>query len=370
MRQDNTVWTSGNNTGFMSAKKTLQQRLASGNTEKVLELLSEISETSGDKQLINEVIHQSGRYNSLLKQNRDGVISQADYTKQLNSISAALNEIISQLPDNLTLPKNNQPVPDTPTAPPSADTEVSGNTASQTQMPVNQHLPWIIGLFLLLVPIYVLVYIDPCPTPIVENLFRIIMALGAGGVATILPGLLNLEITGVKAGSALGVMALVFLFNPAGAVRDNSKCDSSSNVTVVVHGIEGPHQKILRNEGFVVIEFAKKTVKEPIRENGEALFTELPAPWLQDSVMIYIEHLQPYQVQRPDSLYRLKPGNKVYVVAGLKDTGTEQEQKPESPGVKTPTKPVEIKPGNRFESNDKSKQINIPGNKGVININQ
>jgi hypothetical protein len=155
-------------------------------------------------------------------------------------------------------------------------------------------------------------------------------------------------------------MALVFLFNPAGAVRDNSKCDSSSNVTVVVHGTEGPHQKILRNEGFVVIEFAKKTEKEPIRENGEALFTELPAQWLQESVRIYIEHPQPYQVQRPDSLYRLKPGNKVYVVAGLKVTGTEHEQKPESPKVKTSTKPVETKPGHRFESNDKSKQINIP----------
>jgi hypothetical protein len=154
----------------MSAKKTLQQRLASGNVEKVLELLSDISEASGDKQLINEVIHQSGRYNSLLKQKRDDVISQADYTKQFSSILAALNKIISQLPDNLTLPKDNQPVPDTPSAPPSADTEVSGNTASQTQMPVNQHLPWIIGLLLLLLPIYVLVFIDPCPTPIVENL--------------------------------------------------------------------------------------------------------------------------------------------------------------------------------------------------------
>jgi len=54
---------------------------------------------------------------------------------------------------------------------------------------------------------------DPSPAQLV--VFRTVMALAAAGVAAFIPGLLHIELPWVRAGGALAVFALVYLYSPA-----------------------------------------------------------------------------------------------------------------------------------------------------------
>jgi hypothetical protein len=305
----------------MSAKQILNQWLAAGEDQRVVVALSQLARAWGDAYFNADVTHQSGRFHTLQRERNKGVIDNEYYSQQLNAIRIALQDLIKRLPDTLELPSTTPAGSDSSSN--AAPTPVP-STAPEPKLPadavaVSPHIPWIVGLLLLLGAVVVLVGFVPCPTKPVENIFRLLMALGAAGIATLLPGFFHLELSWIKAGSALGVFTLVYLINPAGAMKDSSGCQDFSTVTVVVHGAEGIHQKVLRDQGAVVIEFAQKTEKARINENGEAVFIKIPTPWLQDPVKIYLEHPQPYQALRPDSLYRIPADGKVYVAARLQN---------------------------------------------------
>ncbi|WP_019867646.1 hypothetical protein [Methylovulum miyakonense] len=60
----------------------------------------------------------------------------------------------------------------------------------------------------------------PNPTAFQYNVFRIILSLAASGVAAMIPGFINLELsTGtellIRAGGAIAVFVIIFFFNPA-----------------------------------------------------------------------------------------------------------------------------------------------------------
>ena len=60
----------------------------------------------------------------------------------------------------------------------------------------------------------------PNPTPPQFEVIRIVLALAAGGVAAMIPGLLKLQLGGganltVRAGGALAVFAIVYFYSPA-----------------------------------------------------------------------------------------------------------------------------------------------------------
>lgn len=225
-----------------------------------------------------------------------GTISFDEWTRAQNQVAAAALSLLN----------------DDPTAaPPGAGTPTR-------QAGVSPQLPWILGLVLLVGTAIALIGIVPCPSANAERLFRLLMALGAGLIGTIVPGIFDLNFKGVKATSAAGFFALVYLINPAGVMKNDSRCKDFATVTVVVHGAAGPHQKILRSQGEVVIEF-DRTEKARINENGEAVFVKIPAQWLEEKVKIYLEHPQPYQVLHPDSLYQIKADGKVYVAAALQN---------------------------------------------------
>lgn len=71
----------------------------------------------------------------------------------------------------------------------------------------------------------------PEPTPFQERTFKITLSLAAAGVAAMIPGFINVELTQtigviVRAGGALAVFAIVFFFNPAQLVvkdQENSR---------------------------------------------------------------------------------------------------------------------------------------------------
>jgi hypothetical protein len=53
------------------------------------------------------------------------------------------------------------------------------------------------------------------PTPAQMVVFRTVLALAAAGVAAFVPGLLHIELPVVRAGGALAVFVLVYLYSPA-----------------------------------------------------------------------------------------------------------------------------------------------------------
>jgi len=83
---------------------------------------------------------------------------------------------------------------------------------------VKQNIPAVIGLFLLLVAL-ALGFAYPDPTEFQIFLIRAVFSLGAGGVASVIPGFFQFNAGlgakfGISAGGALAVLALMYIVNP------------------------------------------------------------------------------------------------------------------------------------------------------------
>src|SRR4029077_13817790 len=78
-----------------------------------------------------------------------------------------------------------------------------------------------------LTAILVLAVAIPSPTVTQFESFRIVIALAAGGLAAVIPGLLDVRFGGtgrfaLRAGGALGVFVIVYFFSPAHWVTGSS----------------------------------------------------------------------------------------------------------------------------------------------------
>lgn len=72
-------------------------------------------------------------------------------------------------------------------------------------------------------------FLVPDPTAFQREIFRVVLALAAGGIGAILPGTLDLEFKGwIQAGGALAMFTLVYLKNPASMSEDVEEEESSS----------------------------------------------------------------------------------------------------------------------------------------------
>ncbi len=70
------------------------------------------------------------------------------------------------------------------------------------------------------VALLVLAIVRPTPSPFQFLVFRITLSLAAAGVAAMIPGFINLEVSPsvglvIRAGGALAIFVIVFFFNPA-----------------------------------------------------------------------------------------------------------------------------------------------------------
>ena len=217
----------------MNASIVLRKWLAAGETERVIESLQDIANRSGDKYLLTDVTHQSSRFYSLAKDREKGVISDEFYTRQLNGIRQALQSLIDRVPagEVIEAPEPNLPASGPPTLvsqplgdsgnAPSAKKENDQDVIKPT---VSPHIPWIVGLALLVFTTILAVAIE-CPSGFIATTTQFLLALGTAGVATLLPGLLSIDVKGVKAGSAIGIFVLVLATNPAKMMRDDSGCN-------------------------------------------------------------------------------------------------------------------------------------------------
>ena len=81
-----------------------------------------------------------------------------------------------------------------------------------------QLLAFVFGVVFLIAVLALAVFI-PNPTPFQYTVFRIVLALAAGGVAAMIPGFIRAEVPKyVQAGGALAVFVIVFFFSPAALV--------------------------------------------------------------------------------------------------------------------------------------------------------
>ncbi len=171
----------------------------------------------------------------------------------------------------------------------------------------------------LIIAILLLVIFIPCPSASQYFVFRIVIALAAAGLASVIPGIFNINLTnGITAGGALAIFAVVYFFDPASSVGEGKCTDEPFTFTVFVHGTNGLDDKILKNQGLVCLYLNSRPEKVKIDEDGKATFTEISPTFLNSKVRVTVEHPQPYQATHSDSMYELKKNGVVYVEAALK----------------------------------------------------
>lgn len=203
----------------MAVKDTLRQWLAAGETTRALEALQDIAQSGNDQDFERDVTHQAGRFHSLKQDWNSGIIDRAFYNLQINNIRPALQDLVDRVPTIATLPE-------AMLLPINTGQQKVAPLGSPNPAPaISPHIPWIVGLSLLLGSAIFLVGFVRCPNPSEERIFQLLMAIGAAGMATILPGVFQLEAKNFKAGSVIGVFLLVYLVNPASVVKNDESCN-------------------------------------------------------------------------------------------------------------------------------------------------
>lgn len=294
----------------MSVKATLRNRLAAGEIERTVDALQSIAERYGDQYFQRDVTHQAGRFHGLKRERQQGTVSDEFYNLQLNNIRQALQDLIDKVPPNAQLPGQTTQ-PETPESRPEQPTPpTNSDTITPTTSP---HIPWIVGLVLLIGATGLAVAV-PCPSQNLLLSSRILLALGAAGIATVLPGLFNIDLQGIKAGSAVGVFALVYLVNPAKMMENNNCAPQFTSVTVFVHGKNGRQDMILRQQGFVLMDVGNERKRASINENGQAFFQNLR---IGDTVQLNVDFSEPYKATQPNKKYVIEDESSIYLETAL-----------------------------------------------------
>lgn len=121
----------------------------------------------------------------------------------------------------------------------------------------------------------------------------------------------------------LGSLAEVFNFIN---IIPNQNQSVTNAVTVIVHGREGIDDKILQNRGIVYLNYGGSRVQEPINNQGEATFQQIPEKFFgaDADIKIFVEDPEgePYRVANPDSTYTLVKEKSIYLQVLL--TGMEE----------------------------------------------
>ncbi len=103
--------------------------------------------------------------------------------------------------------------------------------------PTERHLAFAFGVVFVIV-ILVLATSVPNPTPFQYTVFRIVLALAAGGVAAMIPGFLTVTVPNlVRAGGALAVFAIVYFYSPAELTGVRVKTEKEIEVEKPVVGL-------------------------------------------------------------------------------------------------------------------------------------
>ncbi|MFM9947695.1 MAG: hypothetical protein ACKV1O_07130 [Saprospiraceae bacterium] len=123
----------------------------------------------------------------------------------------------------------------------------------------------------------------------------------------------------VATGVLIGILGGISEFSGRG-VFSGSDADDTFTVTVFIHGKKGKDDRILKNQGQVMLGLRTNEMPCSINEKGEATFKEIPMGFQGQKVPIRVEHPQPYRAIHSDSLFTLAPNAAFYVEIALEGT--------------------------------------------------
>lgn len=207
-------------------KTQLRQLIAENRLDEVLREMLTLTRGTRFEQ---DAVLLSSRYNEYKSLQIKNVESPAELERRRNQIVHALLSVLEQMPDSapggIDLPPTGAPVLSG-----TGDGVVrtgtgDGGSARTTSV-------WI-GVLSLAAILAAILFV-PCPTSAQFFVFRLILALGAAGIGSILPGFFHVESAGAKAGGALALFALVYLLNPAELVGDERCRQKPFTLTVSV----------------------------------------------------------------------------------------------------------------------------------------
>ncbi|MBK7407625.1 MAG: hypothetical protein IPJ40_05810 [Saprospirales bacterium] len=242
-------------------KSDLKQLVADNKTKQAIDLLLKATKELEDSDLQNEVILQSAKYNAYLKEKAAGTKSQENLDIQKANIDNALTYIVDKLPFS---------------------TEISRQVGSE-QLTVNSQKepggsiwpPLLVGLgFALLIFLTILFF--PCPTGAQYVVFKILISLGAAGIAAVIPGFLEFKYRKeITAGGALAVFVLVYFFNPT-LIDPSSKCNNEPfEFTVSLRGPALPDYPPLK-DATLQLKLDNRWDEATVDEFGDADFKGIP----------------------------------------------------------------------------------------------
>lgn len=251
----------------MDTTKNLRTLIGENKIDKVFNHLALLS--SKEQDLGTSVIILKSQWEEYLKNKRNGLLSGNDERQMHAKIIFGLLDICNQLDKK------------------------SGNVISQndtfgTNLPII-NTPSIavwtgLGLFLLILTILLAI---PCPTPPQFFAFRLGLALAAGTLGTIIPGLLNVNFKMATVGSTLALALLVYLVNPATIIKSNA-CDKLPfEFTVSLQSertgsIPKNYPKL--EEANLQIRLANKWENVEVDKNGDADFKNIPGDYKNQKV--------------------------------------------------------------------------------------
>jgi len=126
----------------------------------------------------------------------------------------------------------------------------------------------------------------------------------------------------IRFGILMGILGGIAEFSGWNLMKllDGSGSDDTFTVTVFVHGKKGKFDRILKDQGQVMLGVRTNEMSCSINEKGEATFKEIAIGFKGQKVPIRIEHSQPYLAIHPDSLYTLEPNAAIYLEIALEGT--------------------------------------------------
>ncbi|MFZ4476983.1 MAG: hypothetical protein ACOYPR_17440 [Saprospiraceae bacterium] len=307
-------------------KTNIRELIAQSHLDEAIEALKQLAQGTRHE---TEILQLSARFSALERQQRLGTESPSELNRSRNQITHALLELLKDLPDGATVTvsvtkqsagnSGTGNVTPPPVVTGTGDGEPSGGRNSNGDGGAPHKMSVWIGVVSLAAILAAVLFV-PCPSSAQFFVFRLILAVGAAGIGSILPGFLNIESGAAKAGGALGLFALVYLLNPAEVVG-NEKCkrQEAFALTVFVQGKNGQSIVSLHQQAYVLMDVNGERKKELIDDKGQASFKNLH---VGDQLRhVNVEFSEPYQSTHTDSVYTLDASGQVYLEVALQHLG-------------------------------------------------
>ncbi|MCB9292152.1 MAG: hypothetical protein H6559_03320 [Lewinellaceae bacterium] len=328
-------------------RENLERLLAKGKTNRVLHELLKIEELIQNEDIKEEILLQSARYESYLKEKRLGTSKIEDQEISIMKINEALLFIIKQLSSNA---EDNS----------GKNEEKLSVVEIITDLPLKENTPFEVKK--LISKIAELLSVDK------DELSIKMMPQENSGILIELPDVKakklislvhsnhreklilkkNFNVETVKLlrkrekkivlklqsmmipilASLLIVIIIIIVsqrdgFDQTFNFFSKSKFEKkdSYSLTVFVHGKRSRNDLVLKKVGFVEITYGTKKARESIDEKGQAIFNEIPNRFFDENARVYINvqdtNGEPYKSLYPDSLYELNVGEPIYLPVTL-----------------------------------------------------